>query len=82
MLDYINSNAGTFRTITGELSELAGRVKVFDEIIAVAEGIDKALVESLKTAASAIKESTPAEHIKHYLTFAEKAQTGEKQVRK
>jgi protein disulfide-isomerase A6 len=72
MLDYVNENANTFRTVTGELHELAGRIKVFDELIRVSETLDSALVAQLKTVSDSIKDSAAAKYVKEYVSIAEK----------
>jgi protein disulfide-isomerase A6 len=75
MLSYLNLNANTFRALTGELTELAGRVKSLDDIIATAASLDHSLVDALKTATEAIGDSAAVEHVKEYLKTAEKVAT-------
>ena len=72
MLEYVNENANTFRTVAGELHELAGRIKVFDELIRVSETLDSALVAQLKTVSDSIKDSAAAKYVKEYVSIAEK----------
>lgn len=72
LLQYVNENAKTFRTLSGELADVAGRIKVFDELIAVSEAIDNALVDALKAASSALSGSENSNHISEYIKTAEK----------
>jgi len=72
MSEYLNSQAGTFRSLTGELFESAGRLKIFDDIIATTEKFDEALLSALNTASSAITDAASAPHVKEYLKTAEK----------
>lgn len=72
MVAYLNEQANTFRSLTGELTEMAGRVKIFDDIIATAASLDQSLVDALTAAADAVTESAAAEHVSQYLKTAEK----------
>jgi protein disulfide-isomerase A6 len=72
MLDYINTNAGTFRTLSGELTDMAGRIKSLDDVILAVEKFDAAAIAALKEAAAAVTDSKTAAHAKEYLAMAEK----------
>lgn len=72
MLDYINVNAGTYRTLSGELTEMAGRIKSLDDVILAVEKIDAAAIASMKEAVAAVADSKAAAHAKEYLSMAEK----------
>lgn len=72
MLSYLNEQANTFRSLSGELAEIAGRITHFDDIIATAAKLDQALVDKLKAAAETVGDSVAAEHVKEYLKTSEK----------
>ncbi|CAM9241415.1 unnamed protein product, partial [Ectocarpus fasciculatus] len=72
MLSYLNEQANTFRSLSGELTEIAGRITHFDDIIATAAKLDQALVDKLKVAAATVDESVAAEHVKEYIKTSEK----------
>lgn len=72
MLSYLNEQASTFRSLNGELTDDAGRIKEFDDIIATAPKLDKSLLEKLNAAAASVPDSTPENHVSQYLKTAEK----------
>lgn len=72
MMTYVNEQANTFRSLSGELLEMAGRLKTIDDVIATAKDFDAAFLEKVKAVASAVSESSSVEHATQYLKIAEK----------
>lgn len=67
LVDFLNQAAGTYRTTDGSLHETAGRIPMFDAIIAESVlGAD--LVTALENAAADVK----SEFVSTYVGFAKK----------
>lgn len=72
MLSYLNEQAKTFRSLGGELTENAGRIQIFDDIIATAAKLDDTLLEKLNAAVASVKDVAAEKHVTQYLKTAEK----------
>jgi protein disulfide-isomerase A6 len=83
MVDYVNSQAGTYRTIGGGLTATAGTVAALDELIASVTGGDVSSVqEKIVEAAKDLKDAYAPYYVKVLNKLSENKGYVEKEVKR